>query len=175
MAECGAGRRCRVRGAVALIFVVTGTQLPFPRLIGAMDALAPVLNEPVIAQVGPDTTPRAHIETHAKLPPAQFEALFGEARIVVAHAGVGSILSAKRLRRPLIVVPRRFDLNEHRNDHQQATAKELEGMTGIRIAWDLDMLPDLLRQDHIPPPDPEPGPLAESLVAHLRRFIDKTA
>jgi UDP-N-acetylglucosamine transferase subunit ALG13 len=124
-----------------VILVVTGTQLPFPRLIGAMDALAPSLKEPVIAQVGPDTTPRMHIETHAKLPPAQFETLFREARVIVAHAGVGSILSAKRLGRPLIVVPRRFDLGEHRNDHQQATAKELEGITGVRIAWDLDMLP----------------------------------
>lgn len=158
-----------------MIFVVTGTQLPFPRLIGAMDALAPALDEPVIAQVGPDTTPRANIETHAKLPPARFETLFAQARIVVAHAGVGSILSAKRLARPLIVVPRRFDLGEHRNDHQQATARELEGMTGLAIAWDIDSLPELLRPGRVAPADPTPGPLTESLIAQLRDFIDRIA
>ena len=158
-----------------MIFVVTGTQLPFPRLIGAMDDLAPALDEKVVAQVGPDTTPRVHVETHANLPPARFEALFREARVVVAHAGVGSILSAKRFARPLILVPRRFDLGEHRNDHQQATARELEGLTGVAVAWDLDMLPDLLREGRIPPADPAPGPMAESLIARLRSFIDGTA
>lgn len=157
-----------------MIFVVTGTQLAFPRLIGAMDALAPELGEKVIAQVGPDSTPRPNIETHVKLAPARFEELFREARIIVAHAGVGSILSAKRTQRPLIVVPRRFDLGEHRNDHQQATAKELERMTGVRIAWDIDMLPALLKEGAIPPADPTPGPLADALLTRLKDFIDSS-
>lgn len=154
-----------------MIFVVTGTQLPFPRLIGAMDDLAPQLAERIVAQVGPDPTPRRHIEVHAKLPPVEFEARFLEARIVVAHAGVGSILSAKRLRRPLIIVPRRFELGEHRNDHQLATAKELEGMTGVRIAWDTDALADLLTTGAIPPAEPELGPKSESLITRLQEFI----
>lgn len=156
-----------------MIFVVTGTQLPFPRLITAMDALAPSLDEKVIAQVGPDTTPRLNLETHATLPPAQFEALFNEARVVVAHAGIGSVLSAKRARRPLIVVPRRFDLGEHRNDHQLATAKEVEGLTGVRVAWEVEDLPALLQVKESPPATPEPGPLADGLITRLRNFIDQ--
>ena len=155
-----------------MIFVVTGTQLPFPRLIGAMDELAPRLGERVIAQVGPDPVPRAHIETRTKLPPVEFEALFLEARVVVAHAGVGSILSAKRLRRPLIIVPRRFELGEHRNDHQLATAKELEGIKGVRIAWETDVLFDMLSVRDAPAATPEPGPLAGPLIARLQDFID---
>lgn len=155
-----------------MIFVTTGTQLPFPRLISAMDALAPTLDEKVIAQVGPDTEARAHLETHATLAPARFTTLFEEARIIVAHAGVGTILSAKRARRPLIVVPRRFDLGEHRNDHQLATAKELEGLTGVRVAWEMDALPDLLKPGAIEPANPDPGPLAEGLTSRLREFID---
>lgn len=155
-----------------MIFVTTGTQLPFARLIDAMEALAPSLNEPIIAQVGPDTAVRRHLETHKTLSPARFSALFEEARIIVAHAGVGTILSAKRARRPLILVPRRFDLGEHRNDHQLATAKELEGLTGVRVAWDMDELPDLLKPGAIPPADPAPGPLAEGLISRVRGFID---
>lgn len=155
-----------------MIFVVTGTQLPFPRLIEAMDNLAPKLDERIVAQVGPDPTPRTHIETRAKLPPVEFEALFLEARIIVAHAGVGSILSAKRLRRPLIIVPRRFELGEHRNDHQLATAKELEGIAGVRIAWQTDVLFDLLSVQDTPAAAPEPGPLAAPLIARLQDFIN---
>ena len=154
-----------------MIFVTTGTQLPFPRLIAAMDALAPQLDERIIAQVGPDREHRAHIETHARLTPARFEELFGAARVVVAHAGIGSILSAKRMRRPLIIVPRRHDLGEHRNDHQQATAREVEGTPGLRIAWDMDDLPALLMVASPAPTEPGLAPMSESLIARLQDFI----
>ncbi len=154
-----------------MIFVATGTQLAFPRLIGAMDAMARDLDEPVIAQVGPDTEPRLHIETHARLHPARFEELFGTARVIVAHAGVGSILLAKRMRRPLIIVPRRLDLNEHRNDHQLATAREVEGTPGVRVAWDIADLPDMVRVADPVPAEPTLSPQAESLIARLRDFI----
>lgn len=154
-----------------MIFVATGTQLAFPRLIGAMDALARDLNEPVIAQVGPDTEPRLNIETHTHLHPARFEELFGGARVVVAHAGVGSILLAKRLRRPLIIVPRRHAMGEHRNDHQIATAREVMNTTGVRIAWDIADLADLVQVADPVPMEPALSPQAESLIARLRDFI----
>lgn len=35
-----------------MIFATVGTQLPFPRLIDALEALAPDLGEEVIAQIG---------------------------------------------------------------------------------------------------------------------------
>ena len=154
-----------------MIFVATGTQLAFPRLIAAMDAMAPELDEPVIAQVGPDTEPRLHIETHAHLHPALFEELFKAARVVVAHAGVGSILLAKRLRRPLIVVPRRHAMGEHRNDHQLATAREVENTTGVRIAWDIADLHRMVQVMDPEPADPGLSPQAESLILRLRDFI----
>lgn len=154
-----------------MILVTVGTQLPFSRLIGAMDALAPTLDEPIIAQVGPDTETRSHIETHPHLTPAQFDALYAEARLIVAHAGVGSILSAKRLRRPLIIVPRRFDLGEHRNDHQLATAREIEGTIGVRVAWDMADLPAMVQLADPVPAESTLSPQAKSLIDRLRNFI----
>lgn len=155
-----------------MIFVATGTQLAFPRLIGAMDMMAPDLGEPVIAQIGPDTEHRRNIETHTKLPPARFEELFGTARVVVAHAGVGSILLAKRMQRPLIIVPRRHDLNEHRNDHQVATAREVEGTIGVRVAWDIADLKDMVKVLEPIPTEPTLSPQAELLIARLRDFFN---
>ncbi len=160
-----------------MIFATTGTQLPFPRLIAALDALAPDLDEPVIAQIGPDPAPYANLETHATLSPDRFEALFEDARIVIAHAGIGTILSARRHARPLVIVPRRFDRGEHRNDHQLATARELADRTGLHVAWQVADLPALLRDPDLaapPRPDATPpaeGPLAD-LLAHLRGLVD---
>lgn len=150
-----------------MIFVVTGTQLAFPRLISAMDRIAPDLGEPVIAQIGPDPETRQHIETHASLPPAQYETFFGQARLVVAHAGIGSILMAKRLRKPLIIVPRRHALGEHRNDHQLATAREVEGTTGIHVAWDIADVPGLVTRCDLTSAEPTLSPQAAALIKRL--------
>lgn len=155
-----------------MIFVTTGTQLPFPRLISAMDALAPKLGEEVIAQVGPDTQTRQHIEVHPSLPPSRFAELFGAARVVVAHAGIGSILSAKQMQRPIVLVPRKYALGEHRNDHQFATAREIEGRPGYYVAWETSALLGLLRQTNLDVPEQRSGQASESLIQTLRAFID---
>lgn len=154
-----------------MIFVTTGTQLPFPRLIAAMDDLAPHLTEEIVAQVGPDTAPRTHLDCHASLSPAQFEDHFQRARVIVAHAGIGTILSAQAAERPLILVPRRHALGEHRNDHQLATARQVEQLPGIYVAWQADELAKLL-QTELEPASPAQGKTAPQLIARIRDFID---
>lgn len=163
-----------------MILVTTGTQLPFPRLVGAVAALVAEgrLDEPVIAQVGPDAGAYPGLEVHADLPADRFEALFARARLVVGHAGIGTVLSARRHGRPLVAMPRRADLGEHRNDHQMATARELADRPGLHVAWDADALGPLLTGPTPPGPpaadDPDAlpeGPRA-ALVAHLRGLVD---
>jgi len=155
-----------------MIFVTTGTQLAFPRLVDAMAKLAPELGEEIIAQIGPDTKPRAGLTIHDALTPAQFETYFKQARVVVAHAGIGSILSAKRYGRPLIMMPRRFDLGEHRNDHQAATAREVEGREGLYIAWSEDDLKALLTGPELAPARDGESEKSAPLLARIRAFID---
>ena len=157
-----------------MIFATTGTQLPFPRLIAALDALAPDLGERIVAQIGPDPGRYPNLETHATLSPAQFDALFAEARIVVAHAGIGSILSARRHGKPIVLMPRRFDQGEHRNDHQLATVRELEHRAGLSIAWAPEDLRTLLAAPATRTEAAPDGP-SESLTRlrdHLRDLID---
>jgi len=38
-------------------------------------------------------------------------------------------------------MPRRFDLGEHRNDHQLATVSKLRGLAGIFVAEEEDSVP----------------------------------
>ena len=154
-----------------MIFVTTGTQLPFPRMIDTVAGIASELDEEIIAQVGPDTSAR-DFETHGTLAPAQFTDFFSRARVVVAHAGVGSILSAKRFGKPVILVPRRHDMGEHRNDHQMATAAEVEGRTGVYVAWDEPQLREFLSRSDLVAPNDTPGARASDLIAYLKGAID---
>ncbi|MBI1402051.1 MAG: glucuronosyltransferase [Porphyrobacter sp.] len=117
-----------------MIIVTVGMQLGFDRLIAAVDALAPGLGMPVIAQTGKGSYRPQHMEARASIAPAEFEALVGEARLIVAHAGIGTVLTAARCRKPIVLVPRRAELGEHRNDHQLATVRKLAGRPGILVA-----------------------------------------
>ncbi len=162
-----------------MIFATVGTQLPFDRLIDALDALAAALEEPVIAQTGPAGADAAgaarwpRLDCRPSLAPAEFDALFAAARLVVAHAGVGTLLSARRHGKPLVVLPRRHALGEHRNDHQLATARQVAALPGVTVAWDTDALPGLLRGPTPPPPGAmEAGAAHAALIARLRAFVD---
>ena len=157
-----------------MILVTVGTQLGFPRLIDAMDAFAAASGERVVAQTGPARAGQGtwpHLEVRPRLTPAEFETLFAEARAVVGHAGIGTILSARQHRRPLVVLPRRHALGEHRNDHQMATARAVAHLPGIRVAWEADEIAPLLSGDLAPA---EPGRAAahDALIARLRTFIE---
>jgi UDP-N-acetylglucosamine transferase subunit ALG13 len=154
-----------------VIFATVGTQLPFPRLIASLDALAPELGEPIVAQTGSGGEKWNNLDRREHLAPAEFEALFAAARIVVAHAGIGTILSAKRLGRPLVILPRRHALGEHRNDHQLATARQVEALPGIHVAWQAEDLGPLLARSDLAPATEAGSPSHDALIARLRNFI----
>lgn len=155
-----------------MIFATVGTQLPFPRLIEALADLAPGLDEEIIAQAGPDSPQHPVLTTLDKIPPAEFSSYIKRARLIVSHAGIGTVLTAKKAQKPLIVMPRRGSLGEHRNDHQMATARQLEGQTGIHVAWDVKELQNLIQQESLTPATMEHGPEAGRLIAHLRDLVD---
>lgn len=154
-----------------MIFATVGTQLAFPRLMDALNRIAPKLDAPVEAQVGPDTGSYSNLFTHGHLEPSEFEALFIRARVVVAHAGMGTILSARALAKPLIVLPREAALGEHRNDHQLATAERVGHLPGIHVARTEDDLERLLTGAPLHGASAEAGPTLDSLVTRLRAEI----
>lgn len=124
-----------------MIIVTVGMQLGFDRLIKAMDAIAPDLGMPVIAQTGKGSYQPQHMEAREKIAPAEFETLLAAARLIVSHAGIGTVLTAARCAKPILLIPRRAALGEHRNDHQLATVSKLAGRPGILVAEDESELP----------------------------------
>lgn len=129
-----------------MILVTVGTQLSFDRLVSALDAWAATQAEEVVAQVGPSALVFRHLQAKPFMRPDEMEARFAEARLVVAHAGMGSILSALKHRKPIIIVPRKASLGEHRNEHQLATARWMVNRAGLTVAWEPEEAVALLQR-----------------------------
>jgi UDP-N-acetylglucosamine transferase subunit ALG13 len=131
-----------------MIFLTVGTDLPFNRLVRSMDAWAGQHDEqPVFAQVGRlgrnDYRPE-HMEWVEMLPVHEFDMAYQLTDIIVAHAGMGSIIMALDLQKPIVLLPRKASLGEQRNEHQLATARKFGDRPGIIVAWDESELPSAI-------------------------------
>lgn len=129
-----------------MIFVTVGTQLPFDRLTSSIDRWNEVENQKVFIQTGPSTYIPKHAESAQFIEPNKADQLFRESHLIISHAGMGSILTALRYQKPIIIMPRLASLGEHRNDHQLATCKWLGNRSGIIVAHDENQLIRLLNE-----------------------------
>jgi UDP-N-acetylglucosamine transferase subunit ALG13 len=117
------------------IFVTVGTQLPFDRLVRAID---------VWVGASPDAEAFGQIRKGAYTPenmtwadflsPQEYVEKMKEADVIVSHAGIGSLMTAMELEKRIILFPRRYDLAEHRTDHQVATAARLGMRNLVHVA-----------------------------------------
>ena len=117
-----------------MIFVTIGSMFPFDRMIRAMDAWAAAQEEEILAQIGAGAFEPRHMAWVRRLERPDYAAAIARARLVVAHAGVGSIVAAGEQGKPIVVLPRRAALGEHTSDHQVETASWLRGKPGVRVA-----------------------------------------
>ncbi|MFW5835880.1 MAG: glycosyltransferase [bacterium] len=125
--------------------MTVGTQLQFDRLVQAVDEWAERSGRTdVVAQIGHGRYRPRHMSYWETLDPAEFQRLFREADYIVAHAGIGTILSALDLVKPIVVMPRKAALGEQRNDHQLATAERFAEMGLVTVAEDEHELPTIL-------------------------------
>lgn len=154
-----------------MIFVTIGTQIPFDRLIEMLDRIAPELDEEIYAQALRGKYKPKHLKLVDFIEPDEFEKVFVQARLIVAHAGMGTILSSMRKAKPLIIFPRIASLGEHRNEHQSATALMIKENKYAYVATNEKELRELLHMDLRPLK--KIGEFAsESLVKSLKDFID---
>lgn len=161
-----------------MIFATVGTQLPFDRLLIALDAWA-ALNPtiPVFAQIGASKGEFRHIETTAHLSQSDFRTRFQAAAQIVSHAGMGTILSAAELGKPVLLMPRRSAFGEHRNDHQLDTARKMERLSNVTVTGDaLELRRELDRCAArgfaaAPSSDPGAGEEIEPLLDVISDFV----
>lgn len=127
-----------------MIFVTVGTQLAFDRMVGVVDHWVYKKDIQISAQVGPTEVCFSNIKYKSFLEQQEIDHFLRTSELVVAHAGMGSILSSLSLGKPIIIMPRKASLGEHRNDHQMATAKRFQYRSGVYVAWDEQQLVALL-------------------------------
>lgn len=133
-----------------MIFVTVGTQLPFDRLIRAVDEIAPHLNgERIIAQTNGGKYVAKNLECRKYFAAVEFNTLISRSRLIISHAGTGSIISAMTHEKPIIIMPRHASLGEHRNDHQLATARKMDELNFVTVAYDERQLQYLILNKEI--------------------------
>lgn len=156
-----------------MIFVTVGTDLPFDRMVKVIDQWARENDRrDVFAQIGEGAWEPEFIRYSHFLQPPEFSKHFNEASLIISHAGMGTILSALMYGKPILVVPKRASLGEHRSEHQVATAKRMQELGNVNVAFDEVELREWLdRLDEMLEPRRISDSASEGLVKGLREFI----
>jgi UDP-N-acetylglucosamine transferase subunit ALG13 len=156
-----------------VIFVTVGSADPFDRLIRTVDEWAGSCSrKDIFAQIGRSSYKAKHIEAVQFLTPSEFRDRVRAARLIVAHAGTGSIIAALEEGIPIIVMPKWAHLGEHRNDHQVATAKRFGQRRGIIVANDeTELVAKLEQAEQLFAPTVIPKEASPDLVSAIRSFI----
>jgi UDP-N-acetylglucosamine transferase subunit ALG13 len=123
-----------------MILVTTGTnEQPFDRLVRAAADLA--RREEAFVQYGASREPHGPGEWVEFLSFDELAARMREARVVVCHAGVGSVMLARRCGHRPVVVPRRVALGEAVDDHQLQLGRRLHAAGLVTLVEDERDLP----------------------------------
>ena len=158
-----------------LIFVTTGTQFPFDRLLSQINTWAATVPEiNVIAQAANSTENFENITTVDFLSPAKYDEYTTNAEVIIGHAGMGTIITGFEKSKPLILMARKFQYGEHRNDHQQSTVNKFNGVKGVHIAHDDNELNSLLsRISELEPASNENSESRNNIINFLSNVIER--
>ncbi len=131
-----------------MIFVTVGThEQSFNRLVQCIDNLKrdDAITEDVIIQTGYSTYEPKYCEWQKLYSYQQMIKLVDSARIVITHGGPSSFIMPLQIGKTPIVVPRRYEFNEHVNNHQVTFSKAVADRMGtIIVVEDTDKLFDTI-------------------------------
>lgn len=69
-----------------------------------------------------------------------------EARIIITHGGVGSIVGSLKMNKKIIAVPRLKQYGEHVNDHQKQIVENFDKQGYIKGVFDIKDLKQALQE-----------------------------
>ncbi len=153
-------------------FVSVGNaQQSFARLLDEVARISPQLPQPVVVQHGHTAFAAAGCVSMDFLDPARYAEQIRTARVLVLHAGAGSVLHAIKAGHVPVVMPRLARFSEHVNDHQLAFAKQLAQAGRVLLVEEAAQLADAVARV---PGRQAPGavPAGGALVAEVRRMLE---
>jgi UDP-N-acetylglucosamine transferase subunit ALG13 len=158
-----------------MIFVTIGTTKPFDRLVRVVDRLAES-GEEVIVQCGDSPVRPLRATCVTFLSYEDLADHVQRARVVVSHAGVGTIMTALQLGKTPVVVPRRGALGEAVDDHQVELARKLSETGAVVLVEDPDDLPAAVTEERAAAPARgQGGALVDEIRSYLSRVIGPPA
>lgn len=104
-----------------MILVLLGTQdKSFKRLLTEIDRLIDkkIIKDKVIVQAGLTKYESKNMEIHGLVEVDELMKWMESSDLIITHGGVGSILSALKLGKKVIAIPRLAEYKEHTNNHQ---------------------------------------------------------
>ena len=160
-----------------MIFLTTGTQLPFDRLVKAVDNWAAIRPEKkIFAQIGDGKYAPKNMPYVQRLTPKQYQENFDVAELVISHVGMGTIIAGLENAKPLLLMPRKASLGEHRNDHQLGTAEKFGHHKLITIVEHENQLAETLNAMLLQYKNAVGGAVkleaSPDLIQRIREFVD---
>jgi beta-1,4-N-acetylglucosaminyltransferase len=159
-----------------MIFLTVGTEFPFDRLVRAVDQMRGdfVLTEEVYAQIGDGNYRPRHMSWVRTMDRLHYDQKMRECSAIIAHAGVGTILSSMELHKPLLVMPRLQRYKEHIDDHQLGTVRSFESLGYILVAYNTEELFTRVKELYAFQPRAERWD-SHVLVDCIKKFLHKCA
>lgn len=110
-----------------MILITVGTaRFNFNRLFKIIDELCEekiIDGKEIIAQIGYTEYKPKHYKSFSLINSDDFNKYIEESKYIIAHAGVGTVVSSVQKNKKVIVFPRMEKYNEHVDDHQLELSK----------------------------------------------------
>jgi beta-1,4-N-acetylglucosaminyltransferase len=152
-----------------VIFVSQGTSDPFDRLLRAAELLAG--DEELVVQCGKSAVRPAGATCFDFASFERVLELMRDARVVVTHAGVGSIMAARAVGKRPVVVPRLRRFGEAVDDHQVALGRRLHAIGLVTLVEDVAGLPAAVLEEQAFERTSAGGALVEELRGFLAAAV----
>lgn len=137
-----------------MIFVCVGSrEYPFERLIRAVDELVAdsTITDTVIGQIGNTEYTPKHFQWFRYIDRDAFEKYQKEADLIISHAGAGALVSALKLNKTVLSIPRLEKYGEHVDDHQTQISGALARAGYFREVLDMDELGHAIIESKVNP------------------------
>lgn len=132
-----------------MILVLLGTQNnSFYRLLEEVQKCIDedIIKDKVIVQAGSTKFESKDMEVFNLIEQDKFNILMEQADTIITHGGVGSIVTAVKLGKKVIAVPRLKQYGEHVNDHQIQIVETFSNQGFIKGIKDVSELKETLRE-----------------------------
>ena len=157
-----------------MIFVTTGTQFPFDRLIRYMDEWAAENSEKVFAQLGEGDYLPENMQWQRFISLDDYNEKIRQASVFISHAGMGNIISARENGTPIIVINRQAALGEHRNDHQAEGLQWMGKLDGVyTVTSQQELYQQLDQRESLLAADVHSESRLDELVNYVDSFISR--